>query len=49
MTILVLSQKRKIEYEKGKGNWDNHYFAIGFDHLSPEHSVGGDHAAIYDY
>ena len=22
MTILELSQKRKIEYEKGKGNWD---------------------------
>ena len=39
MTILELGQKRKDEYEKDKVNWDNHHFAIGFDHLSPEHAV----------
>jgi hypothetical protein len=49
MTILELDQKRKIEHEKGKGNWYNDLFAIGFDHLSPEHSVGGDQAVICDY
>jgi hypothetical protein len=49
MAILELNIKKKIEYEKGKDNWDNHHFAIGFDHLSPEHSVGRDQAAICDY
>ncbi|MHC4256656.1 MAG: hypothetical protein ACYSUL_13785 [Planctomycetota bacterium] len=49
MTILELGQKRKDEYEKYKVNWDNHHFAIGFDHLSSEHAVGRDQAAIRDY
>jgi len=49
MTILELGQKRKNKYEKSKNNWDNHHFAIDFDHLPPEHSVGGDQAAICDY
>lgn len=49
MIILGLGQKRKNEYEKSKDNWDNHHFAIDFDHFSPEHSVGRDQAAICDY
>jgi hypothetical protein len=42
MTIFELRQKRKIEHEKDKGNWPNHHFSVGYNHLFPKHSGGGD-------